>query len=421
MKETLRKIIHILMGLFILLLKYLNLYQAALCALAAFLFNLLILPRLLPSIQREKKDWGILFYPLSVLVLIFLYPDNDFIVGASWALMAFGDGFATIFGKNLPLKKLFYNNEKSFGGFISFLIFGFFSVYLLSFYFNFKISPFIIIVVTLITGFLETLKIPVIDNITVPLFSSFLFYILIPVKNFSFPEFNHFLISLALVFFLAFSVYLLKIVKFSGFLSGFIFGTIIFYFSSFLGFLSIILFFIIGTSLTFLGFKKKKELKIEEKDGGKRGSSNVVANLVFPLFLSLFFKSHPDNNLIKILFLSAVSTALSDTAGTEFGKLFGKSVYNPINFKKEERGSEGAISFAGLFASIFFPFFSNFILFTLSLIDFKILIISSISSFIGSLSESYLKKAGKWEHSLSNFANTVIGSAIGGIFWNLIK
>jgi len=421
MNENLRKIIHILMGFFILLLKYLNFYQAAICAITAFLFNLLILPHLFPSIHRKKRDWGILIYPLSVLALILLYPENDFLVASGWALMAFGDGFATLIGKNFPIKKLFYNDEKSLGGFLSFFIFGFSSVYLLSLYFNFKINIFIIILITFITAFIETLKIPAVDNITVPLFSSFLFYILSPIKNFVFPEFNHFLISLILVFLLSFSIYLLKIVKFSGFISGFLFGTIIFYFSSFFGFLSILLFFLIGTSLTFIGFKKKEVLNIELKDKGRRGSSNVIANLIFPLFLSLFFESYSNLDLLKVLFLSAVSTALSDTAGTEFGKLFGKVAYNPLNFKKAKRGEEGAVSVAGLFASLFFPFLSNYFLYLFSLIDLKILLISSIASFFGSLSESYLKRAGKWEHSLSNFANTVIGSAIGGIFWNLIN
>ncbi|MEJ5166080.1 MAG: DUF92 domain-containing protein [Thermoanaerobaculia bacterium] len=417
----LRKTIHILMGFFILALKFLNFYGAALCALSAFLFNLFILPFLFPSIFRKKKDPGILIYPLSVLALIILYPKSDFIVGASWALMAFGDGFATIFGKTLPLKKLFYNSEKSFGGFLGFLIFGVLSVYLFSLYFNFKISPFLIILITFITAFIETLNIPLIDNISVPLFSSFLFYILTPIKTFIFPPKEHLIFSILLVFLFSFSIYLLKIIKFSAFTSGFVFGTIIFYFSSFFGFLSIILFFIIGTALTFWGFEEKKNLGIEEKDGGRRGASNVIANLIFPLFLSIFFQSHPDQFLIKVLFLSAVSTALSDTAGTEFGKLFGKSTFNPLNFKKAKRGEEGAVSLEGLFGSLLFPLISNLILYFLKFIDLKITLICTFSGFFGSISESYIKRLGKWEHSFSNFANTVIGSAIGGILWALIK
>lgn len=421
MGEILRKTIHILMGFFILALKFLNFYQAALCAISAFLFNLLILPLLFPSIFRKKKDPGILIYPLSVLALIILYPKSDFIVGASWGLMAFGDGFATIFGKKLPIKKLFYNQEKSLGGFLSFLFFGFISVYLLSLYFNFKIGLFKLFIITLIMALIETLKIPLIDNITVPLFSSFLFYILIPVEIFIFPKFQHLLFSLLIVFLFSFSVYLLKVIKFSAFLSGFIFGTTIFYFSSFFGFLSISLFFLIGTLLTFWGFEKKKNMGIEEKDGGRRGASNVIANLIFPLFLCIFFPSHPDKLLLKVLFLSAVSTALSDTSGTEFGKLFGKNVFNPLNFKKTKRGEEGAISLEGLFASIFFPLISNSILYYIGFIDLKILVVSTFAGFLGALSESYLKKLGKWEHSLSNFANTVLGSSIGGILWILIK
>lgn len=419
MNDYLRKIIHILMGLFILALKILNQWQAALCAILAFVFNLFILPRLLSSIFREKKDLGILFYPLSVLALIFLYPKNDFIVGAAWALMAFGDGTATIFGKIFPIEKLPYNENKSYGGFFSFFLFGSFSAFLLTHYFNFKISIFTIIFVTFITAFIESLKIPLVDNIAVPLFSSFLFYILIPIKSFVLPDIKNLFFSFFIVFIFAFSVYLLKIIKFSAFLAGLLFGTLIFYFSSLFGFLSIVLFFTIGTILTFLGFEKKRQLNIEEKDFGKRGWENVVANLIFPLFLSTLFPSLQNSDLIKVLFLSAVSTALSDTAGTEFGKVFGKIVYNPINFKKVKIGEGGGISIPGIFASLFFPALMNLILLFLSFINLKILIVCTISAFLGALSESYLKRLGNFQHSISNFFNTIIGSAFGTLIWNL--
>ncbi len=421
MKEIIRKFIHILMGLFILALKYLTTFQASLCAIAAFLFNLLILPHLFPSILRNKRDWGILFYPLSVLILILLFPKNDFAVAVGWGLMAFGDGTASILGKILPIHSLPYNREKSLGGFLSFFFFGCLSLYLLSLYFDFPLSLYHIVFIALISAFIESLKVPLIDNITVPLFSSFLFYILYPIKSIKFyTEENLFYIFL-IVFFLALSVYLFNLIKFSAFIFGLIFGIIIFYYSSILGFLALILFFFFGTFLTFLGFKKKKSRGVEEKNSGKRGGSNVFANLSFPLFLSFLFPSHPQREFLLVLFLSSISTALADTSGTEFGKLYGKNVYNPLNFKKVKIGEEGGVSIEGLFASIFFAFLINLILFLLSFINLKILIICTISGFFGALFESFVKRIGKWEHSLSNFFNTVIGSAFSCLIFNVIK
>lgn len=419
--EIIRKIIHILMGFFLLLLKYLKWYEASFCALFAFLFNFLILPKILPSIFREKKDYGILIYPLSVLALTITYPDNDFIVAASWGLMAFGDGFATIIGKIFPINKLPYNEEKSIGGLLSFIISGILACYLIGIYFDFKISLFHIIFVVVLSAFLETLKVPLQDNLTVPLISSFLFYLIIPIKNINFPPFKDLIISAILIFILSFSIYLLRIIKFSAFLSGFIFGTIAFYFSSFFGFFSIFLFFFFGTALTFIGFKEKKELKIEEKDMGRRGAENVLANLSFPLFLAILFPSHPSFDLIKFLFLSSISTALADTAGSEVGKFLGKKAYDPVNFKEIKRGEEGAVSIYGIISSLFFPFISNLILFFLKFINLNFLILCSISGFFGAYFESILRRKGKWEHSLSNFFNTIIGAAIGGLLWNLIK
>ncbi len=75
--EGKRKLVHAGMGLFALALPFLTWQQAALCAVAAFLFNWLVLPRLLghrlTSARPGVSDRGVLLYPLVVLALIVLY------------------------------------------------------------------------------------------------------------------------------------------------------------------------------------------------------------------------------------------------------------------------------------------------------------------------------------------------------------
>src|SRR6266571_4459631 len=113
--ESARQWVHIGSGLFALLLRYLTWWQAAALAVAALLFNVLVLPhvggrRLYRPIDEARGfPLGILLYPLSVLILILAFPDRTDIVAAAWAVLAVGDGAATLIGQaaasNQPAEK----------------------------------------------------------------------------------------------------------------------------------------------------------------------------------------------------------------------------------------------------------------------------------------------------------------------------
>ena len=108
------------MLVFAFLLPYLTWTQAAGCALMALLFNVVILPRLGadlskgPPSESHADTWtGIMLYPISVLVLILLYRHHLHIVAATWAIMALGDGMASIAGGALRGPALPWNREKT--------------------------------------------------------------------------------------------------------------------------------------------------------------------------------------------------------------------------------------------------------------------------------------------------------------------
>src|SRR5208337_3998275 len=146
-----RKIVHMSMLSFAFLLPYLTWRQAAGCALLALLFNVVVLPRLgvdlrkspasdsdsgirnlespfarLPTSPPAFTDaagvWtGIIIYPLSVLALILLYRHDLHIVGATWAIMALGDGTASVAGGALRGPALPWNRQKTWSGFLGFI------------------------------------------------------------------------------------------------------------------------------------------------------------------------------------------------------------------------------------------------------------------------------------------------------------
>lgn len=131
-EEYKRKAIHITMGLWafypLLVTKY---YALLICGL--FLLLVLFVFRehrwkAAFDAMARTEDYvhgylmGPLIYILAVMFCVGLY--RPYIAAASFAIMAFGDGFATIVGRNYGNHKYKYSN-KSLEGSLGFLGFGF--------------------------------------------------------------------------------------------------------------------------------------------------------------------------------------------------------------------------------------------------------------------------------------------------------
>ena len=57
--------------------------------------------------------------------------------------------------------------------------------------------------------------------------------------------------------------------------------------------------------------------------------------------------------ILKVGFLAALATKLSDTCGSEIGKAYGKTAYLVTTWKVVPRGTEGAVSVEGTVAGAF--------------------------------------------------------------------
>lgn len=131
-EEYKRKLIHIGMGLWafypVLVTKY---YALLICTL--FLLLVLFVFRehrwkaAFDAMAREEDYihgylMGPLIYILAVMVCVGFYP--PYIAAASFAIMAFGDGFATIVGKTVGNHRYSFSH-KSLEGSLGFLVCGF--------------------------------------------------------------------------------------------------------------------------------------------------------------------------------------------------------------------------------------------------------------------------------------------------------
>ncbi|MDC3069724.1 TIGR00297 family protein [Prochlorococcus sp. AH-736-D21] len=229
---------------------------------------------------------------------------------------------------------------------------------------------------------------------------------------------NQFFIGFCINFILISMFCKIPLMTRGGWISAGILGTILWGCLSWQGWVSVVIYLLLGSLVTKIGFKFKKEQGIAEKRGGRRGPENVWGSAATGLFLAIMTKFNAANLVIfKIGFAASFAAKLADTFGSEIGKRFGKDTYLITSFKKVERGTEGGISLEGTLASILGSIFMAYIMLLLSLISTKShFIIVAASGFLATLSESIIGAKFQNKYKLSNEMVNAIQTSIASVF-----
>jgi len=182
--EEKRQAIHILLFLFAFLLKYLSRWQAAGLLFVLFFVAFFLVPRLQAKSHlyrhfEKRYSQGGIFYFLVLFILVLIFP--LYIVAVSWAILALGDGMATLIGKNFRAKELPWNKNKTYAGSLAFVIFGTLGALILLKWMvpgiggGFSIA----LKTTIVAAIVESLSLRINDNITVAVTSAVVLYLLI--------------------------------------------------------------------------------------------------------------------------------------------------------------------------------------------------------------------------------------------------
>jgi uncharacterized protein (TIGR00297 family) len=436
MSEEKRKAVHIGSSAFALLLRYLNWWQAALCALGALIFNWKILPRIGgKNIYRENDLWrghpiGILLYPLSVLILILLLPQRLYIVAAAWGIMAWGDGFATIIGRKYGSIKLPWNEARSYAGSLAFVIFGSFAAIFFTIWTWKNLpEPFLWYVVAIpalaavLAALIESIPMGINDNLTVPFSSAFFMLALHQIDpNLFFVKqdliMQNFIWGAIVNGALALLVTLLRMVSLSGAISGFLIGTVIYTFGGYEFFLILFTFFFLGSFATKFGYSRKKAMGVAQEKGGARGWKNAVANCSMAAFLAVLYMLSPDSMrmIFSAGFFGAFATAVADTVSSEIGQVLGKHPILITTLRPVPVGTEGAVSLEGTFAGIVASVLLCLAGIAVGVISVPVAVIVVIAAFVGTTVESYLgatlEQMKIIDNEVINFMNTLVGTAV---------
>ena len=434
--EGLRKFLHIVFGLFALSLKFLPWRIAALVAAVAVVVNAFVLHRLVGKrVARHERgwDWGIVLYPAAVLALILIFNWHIALAAVAWVIMAFGDGFATLIGRAVPLARLPWNREKSTGGSLAFLLFGGGAAFAIARFFGGP-SYGAVAAAVVIAAIAETLPLRLNDNVVVPAASAAvlaLFAIEPLVPWSTMPPIPWPWIALNTV--LAIAGYALRTVDLSGLLVGWLLGCIVILGGGPPLYVALLAFFAIGTACTKLGYARKSAAGLAQEKGGRRGAGHAIANVGVAALCAV--ACWRGLGLVPLFMgISALATAAADTTGSEIGKLFGKRAFLPLTFKRVERGTEGAISLegtlAGLVAALLVaiagtamavhhlrPGFLGSVVIARS----RAVAVVTAAAFLGSYFESILGSLNlDIPNDVMNFVNTVAGALLFWIAWNFV-
>ncbi|MCK6467299.1 MAG: DUF92 domain-containing protein [Candidatus Brocadia sinica] len=432
--ETKRRIEHIVPVIFVFLLKYLNTWQALLFALAGILYGLFLSKIFVKGSFREHEmergfSFGKLIYGVMVFALILLFHKKMYIVAGAWAIMSLGDGCSNLFGKTYGKKKLPWNPEKSWIGFIAFVFFGGLGAAILMWWVN--LSPLqtplpwhYLLITAFLTSFItagvESLPLKIDDNITVPLAAGLFLYAATIVN------WKH--LSHAHNIFTAFSVnvafgllaYYVKTVNKSGLISGVVLGTIIYLCLGPGGFLILFTFFLLGSWSSRYKYTWKASHGVAQENKGKRSSKHVIAKGGVGLVMAVMALLTNTPEIYRAAFVAAFATATFDTISSELGQIYGKRPILITTMQPVPVGTDGAISVEGTILGILSAAFIGAEAYVLHVINLQSILIVIIASFVGTTVESILGatiERRKWiSNEVVNFINISTGTIVSLFF-----
>ena len=218
-------------------------------------------------------------------------------------------------------------------------------------------------------------------------------------------------------------------VRRSAFLAGVPFGAVVLWLGGLGGFSVLLGFFLWGTAVTRLGYSAKAAKGVAEAQGGRRGSSHVLANcgaglLVLGLRAILVRTGVADGGtaepLLWAAFVGSFAAAASDTTSSEIGQLYGRRTLSLRTLRPVPVGTEGAVSLEGLLGGFVAAGVLGILGGILGLLSPVAALAVTLGGFLGNLMESLVGSWGRrmLPHGGLNFANTVVGALLSAaILW----
>jgi uncharacterized protein (TIGR00297 family) len=182
------------------------------------------------------------------------------------------------------------------------------------------------------------------------------------------------------------------------------------------GFSLLLAFFVLGTALTKLGYRRKAEQNLAQEKGGRRGARHALANGATAAGCAIFAATTPLPEVFALGFAGALATAVADTAGSEVGQLWGRRTFLVTTLRPVPRGTQGAVSLEGTVAGILASVVVAALGVAGGLFGPLGALVVVLAAFLGTLLESVvgatLERHGLLDNEGVNFLNTLMGALL---------
>ncbi|MEM2924363.1 MAG: DUF92 domain-containing protein [Methanocellales archaeon] len=365
-------------------------------------------------------------YSLSFLILAILVLINFplYLLSATIAIVAFGDGLATVAGLVGDLKQ-----EKTLRGSLTFLILGSIAAYLsCSWYIHWRATQvslesifFLAVVGSAVGALIEAVSTQTNQGLTVPIGSAMAMWFF-STLNYSVSPI-YLLLALSLTLSIGIASYKSNIADLSGVLSGTLLGMLIIIFTDLRWFLVLLAFLILGSGFTKYKYAYKLSIGVAQSKGGARGASNVFGNGLSALFFAIAYGVYKQE-LFLYAFLGAISTATGDTLASEIGGTSKKLPVLITNLKPVPHGTSGGITLLGELACALGAASIGMLAIALAMgSDLELLIFTLISGIAGANIDSLLGATLEKKYlsnSMTNLAATFFGGLTSATFFLLL-
>jgi uncharacterized protein (TIGR00297 family) len=409
------------------LLPFISWQQAAGCVVLALLFVLLIGPHLGEDSGGGAglSGSGISLYLLSLLALVLIYRHSLHVVAAVWAIVALGDVAAGAVREAFKGPVLPYNRQKTWWGFMAFAVAGSAGAYVLARWVNPSLPADKIVWVSaaaaLVGAFVETLPIRLNDNITVPLVCGGFIYCALLMERSALDSNLPYLgvritLAVGVCLALALLAFALKTVTRSGAVVGFLLGIAVYLGYGYKSFLILLIFFVLGSAATRMGYAAKVERGLAERRGGARSWREVLANgLAGAFFAILVITTHCEAAFLLAL-LAAFAEAAGDTVSSEIGQWLSNRAYLLTTFQAVPAGTNGGVTISGTAAGLVASSLVAGAGYALGLCSVGGAALAACAALAGNLLDSLLgatlERRGLVTNGIVNFAGTSFAGAL---------
>ena len=480
--ELPRKLVHVGMGGCALLLRWLTPWQAVFMAVAALILNSFFLhgitrgALLRPEERASGFSRGVVLYPAILLLTFIVFRSRLELAAGIWALLAVGDGMATLSGLALRGPRLPWNPKKTWSGLVAFVLFGTAaSAWVIrwvqragtwtvggsdasggaltlggsdasgrigdAFLLGGTVGDagaagvpgslsFLVIgclVATTAAALAESLDTKADDNIVVPVVGGAVLWVATLVDPLASPAGPTgswpavWLTGVAITVPITGVAYIARAVDRSGAVAGALLATVLYAYAAWPGLVMLGGLMVVGTGVTRLGYARKEALGVAEGRGGRRGIGSVVANAGAGVAFAFLAGVTPYSGAFTLAMVVAFATALFDTTATEFGQAFGGRHVLVSTWRAVPEGTPGGVSVVGTMAGVLGATILAGVGWAMGLVAGTAVLAVILGAFCGSTLDSFLGaiigKGSRSDHHLRNLANTVAGA---GVAWGLV-